>query len=73
MLHSDANRAGFAERCRDVREALDAGEAMTLEQIADRLGLPFDVFADHLAAEIFKQAPDVEGVMVYDVKKATVQ
>jgi hypothetical protein len=46
---------------------------MTLEQIASRLGLPFEFFMEHVAAEIFRQAPDVHGVLVCDVEKATVQ
>jgi hypothetical protein len=36
-------RPDFADRCREVRADLDAGEPMTLGQIADRLEMPFDI------------------------------
>lgn len=73
MLHDYLALPSFAARCREVRADLEGGVPMSLEQIAHRLGLPFGEFIEHLSAEIFRQAPDVCGVLVCDVEKATVQ
>lgn len=32
----------FAERCSHTRRRTDAGELMTMQQLADALGLPFE-------------------------------
>lgn len=71
--NSYMTRPAFAERCREVRADLDGGVPMSLGDIADRLGLSFDEFVHHLAAEIFRQAPDVGGVLVCDAEKVTLQ
>jgi len=75
MLTSDdyLTRPGFAERCRAVRSDLEAGEPMTLEYIAARLDLPFEVFVEHLAAEMFKIDPSVEGVVIFEATKEPLQ
>lgn len=66
-------RPAFADRCRDVRADLEDGIPMTLGQIADRLHLPFEVFMDHVAGEIFKIDPSVEGVVIFEAHEDTVQ
>lgn len=66
-------RPGFPERCRAVRADLEAGEPMTLEYIAARLDLPFEVFVEHVAGEIFKIDPSVEGVVIFEAHEDTVQ
>lgn len=35
----------FHERCAATNKRLEAGEPMTIEYIADQLGLPFELFA----------------------------
>jgi hypothetical protein len=35
----------FQERCAAMLERLEAGEPMTIEYIADQLGMPFELFA----------------------------
>lgn len=75
MLTSEnyLTRPAFAERCREVRADLEAGEPMSLGEIADRLHLPFEVFMDHVAGEIFKIDPSVEGVVIFEAHEDTVQ
>lgn len=48
--------ANFNERCRAVKERIEAGDAMTLEYIADELGMPFAVFSVLLTIEILQRA-----------------
>ena len=35
----------FAQRCRTTNARIEAGEAMTMQYIADQLGIPFEFFA----------------------------
>jgi hypothetical protein len=37
--------ANFHERCAATNKRLEAGEPMTIEYIADQLGMPFEFFA----------------------------
>lgn len=41
--------ADFDERCRLTRQRLESGEPMTVEYIADQLGLSFEFFATCMA------------------------
>ena len=41
--------ADFSERCRAVNARIEAGEPMTMQNIADELGIPFEFFAGALA------------------------
>lgn len=66
-------RPGFADRCREVRADLEAGEPMTLGEIADRLGMPFETFTEHLAGEMFRRAPGLGGVVVFEATEETIQ
>lgn len=66
-------RPGFSERCREVRADLEAGEAMTLGDIADRLGMPFEAFTSHLAAEMFRQDRSIGGVVILEATAETIQ
>ncbi len=66
-------RPGFADRCREVRADLEAGEPLTLGEIADRLGMPFETFTEHLAGEMFRQAPGISGVVIFEPRVETVQ
>jgi hypothetical protein len=47
---ADAVPADFAARCAGTNARIEAGEPMTLQYIADELGLPFEVFARCLGA-----------------------
>jgi hypothetical protein len=40
----------FDVRCKTMNARIEAGERMTLQYIADQLGLPFEVFAQCLGA-----------------------
>ena len=42
--------ADFSERCASVNARIEAGDPLTLQSIADQLGLPFEVFARCLGA-----------------------
>ncbi|WP_316179658.1 MULTISPECIES: hypothetical protein [unclassified Bradyrhizobium] len=42
--------ADFESRCTAVYARLQAGEPMTVEYLADQLGLPYEFFAGALAA-----------------------
>jgi hypothetical protein len=42
--------ADFANRCASVNTRIDAGDPMTLQYIADQLGIPFELFARCLGA-----------------------
>jgi hypothetical protein len=42
--------ADFANRCASVNMRIEAGDPMTLQNIADQLGMPFEVFARCLGA-----------------------
>jgi hypothetical protein len=35
----------FAERCRATNARIESGEAMTMQYLADQLGIPFEFFA----------------------------
>ncbi len=35
----------FQERCRAANARIEAGEAMTMQYLADQLGIPFEFFA----------------------------
>lgn len=59
----DLTDPDFVARAREVRRALDNGEPMSLGDIADRLGMSFQVFTKYMAGEIFQQFDDIEGVM----------
>lgn len=37
--------ADFQQRCRTTNARIEAGEAMTMQYIADALGIPFEFFA----------------------------
>jgi hypothetical protein len=50
--------ADFAERCRTTNARIEAGEPMTIEQIADAIGIPYETFAEAMALEIVRQLPD---------------
>lgn len=50
---ADVLPADFAERCARMNARIEAGEPMTLQNIADELGLPFEVFARCLGAYCF--------------------
>jgi O6-methylguanine-DNA--protein-cysteine methyltransferase len=39
----------FAARCSETRRRTDAGETMTVQQLADALGLPFEFIGAALA------------------------
>lgn len=41
--------ADFEQRCSETYKRLLAGEPMTIENIADQLGLPYEFFAGALA------------------------
>jgi len=69
----DFNDPDFRNRCREVNADLEIGVPMTLGEIADRLGMDFDLFAEFLAAEMFSQAPDLRGVVVGEIVQETVQ
>lgn len=63
----DLNDPAFLERCAEVRRDLEAGVPMTIGDITGALGMSFDTFAQFLAAEMFKQAPDLDGVAVGEI------
>jgi len=42
-------RDDFAARCSETRRRTDAGEVMTVQQLADALGLPFEFIGAALA------------------------
>lgn len=68
----DLNDPAFLERCAEVRRDLEAGVPMELGDLADRLGMDFYLFADYLAAEMFRQEPTLDGVMVGEVVREAV-
>ena len=57
----------FLARSRALRDDFDAGVPMTLGEMSDRLGMAFEVFAEHLAIEFFRQAPGLGGVVVGEI------
>ena len=63
----DLNDPEFLGRCADVRRDLETGIPMNLGEIADRLEMSFDTFMQFLAAEMFRRAPDLNGVVVGEV------
>ena len=71
--NSYMTRPAFADRCREVRADLEAGEPLTLGEIADRLHLPFEVFMDHVAGEMFRQDRSIGGVMILEAHEETIQ
>lgn len=62
----------FLKRCREVRRDLDDGVPMSLGDIAGALGMPFELFSVCHAAEYFRQAPDLGGVVVGGLVMETV-
>lgn len=75
MLNANnyTTRPAFAERCREVRADLEAGLPLSLGEIADRLGMPFEIFTEHLAAEMFRQDRSVGGVVILEAHEDTIQ
>jgi hypothetical protein len=63
----DLNDPAFRARCADVHRDLEAGVTMSLGDIADALDMPFDIFAQFLAAEMFRQGPNLDGVVVGEI------
>ena len=62
----DLTDPDFKDRARLVRRDIDAGVEMSFGEIADALGIDFDLFAAYLANEMFRQAPDLSAVAVCD-------
>lgn len=60
----DLKDQAFLQRAADLRHDLDDGTRMTLGEIADALGMPFEQFALHLVGEFFRQDPSLDGVMI---------
>lgn len=57
----------FLDRCAKVRRDLEAGVPLELGEIADRLEMSFDLFVEFLSAEMFRQDPELAGVVVGEV------
>ena len=62
----DLDDPEFLERAREVREDIEAGVTMSFGDIADRLGMPFNLFVQHLAASMFEADPTIMAVVVGD-------
>ena len=62
---------GFSALCKQLAADLDAGAPMTLGDIADYLGIPWDVFARELGAEIVRQTGLTVAVLDADEPGAT--
>lgn len=65
------NDPAFIRRAQEVRRDLDEGAPMTIGDIANALGMPFELFAQCVAFEMFRRAPDLLGVVVAEVEEAT--
>ncbi|WP_334150362.1 hypothetical protein [Hyphomicrobium sp.] len=61
--------AAFAARARSVRADLEAGMSMTLDDIAERLGLSPGEMEVWIAAEMFRQRPDLAAVAIFHVRR----
>lgn len=58
------NDPEFLKRAAKVRQDLEDGEQMTLDEIAAALGMPFEQLALHLVGEFFRQDPSLDGAMI---------